>query len=92
MHFPAYVFHPSSTKVIGTPPFKFVWESIEELEVENKTIGNFYSGIFAKPEANRPHVGTFEIKELKEGDEGEIKVLRSSNKTVVHTWHYKYEG
>jgi hypothetical protein len=69
-----------------------VWESIEELEIENTTDGNYYSGIFAKPEASRPFVGTFDIASLPEGASGEVKLLRSSDKEVVHKWRYKNTG
>jgi hypothetical protein len=92
IYFVAHVFNPPQTKVYGSPPFRFVWESIEELEVENKSAGNFYSGVFAKPEGNRAFVGTFEITLLDRGASGVVNIVRSRDKEIVHSWEYSYQG
>ncbi|OXA61007.1 hypothetical protein Fcan01_04053 [Folsomia candida] len=89
---PPHVFNPPQETVYGSPPFRFVWESVEELEVENKSAGNFYSGVFAKPEGNRAFVGTFEIAALSKGASGVVNVIRAKDKVVVHTWRYAYQG
>lgn len=60
--------------------------------MENKTAGNFYSGVFAKPEGNRAYVGTFEVASLDRGGSGEVNILRKSDKEVVHRWKYAYQG
>lgn len=89
-----YVFHPEDRIVYGMPPFKFMWESIEELTVENKSAGKFYSGVFANAESPRSYVGTFEISPLflQANDTGTIRVLRVSDNTEVYSWVYKFSS
>lgn len=60
--------------------------------MQNKSLGNFYSGVFAKPEGNRPFVGTFEISSLEKGQSGVVTLLRSKDKEVVHSWNFSYSG
>jgi len=63
------------------------------LEIENvPPVKNYYSGLFAQPVGNRSFVGTFDIETLDKGESGEIKVVRSSDKEVVHVWKYKNIG
>lgn len=81
--------------MFGSPPFKFMWESNDELEVLNGSIGKFDRGMFAKSDGSRPHVGTYEIFgniTEKRGSEGEVQVVRKSDRKVVHTWRFKNIG
>lgn len=82
-----YVFYPSHDMYFGSPPFKFTWESIDELEILNGSIGKFDKGMFAKTDGSRPHVGTFQV--FNNITKGEVQVIRKSDRKVVHTWHFK---
>lgn len=89
------MFYPPHELVFGSPPFKFMWESNDELEVMNASIGKFDKGMFAKADGSRPHVGTFEVfgnVTERVGNDGEIQVIRKSDRKVVHTWRFKYIG
>ncbi|ODM97763.1 hypothetical protein Ocin01_08915, partial [Orchesella cincta] len=69
----------------------FMWESNDELEVGNASIGKFDKGMFAKADGSRPHVGTFEVFPNvtgREGSFGEVQVIRKSDRKVVHTWRF----
>lgn len=87
-----YEFFPPQETVFGPTPFKFMWESVDELEVVNSSIGKFEKGMFAKSDGARPHIGTFQVfgNFTDEEDPQEIQVVKKSDQKVVHTWRFKY--